>query len=120
GPAVFDDDILALKIARLGQTLAERANDRGRLVWRTTAKEPNYGYRLLRPSRERPRNRCAAEQRDELAASHSITSSASASNLSGIWRPSAVAVLRLITSLKIVGCWTGKSPGFSPLRMRPT
>src|SRR5262249_8503045 len=57
---------------RLGQTLAERANDRGRLVWRTTAKEPNYGYRLLRARRERPRGRRAAEQRDEVAAFQSI------------------------------------------------
>jgi hypothetical protein len=44
----------------------------------------------------------AAEQRDEIAAlqrcNHSITSSASASNLSGISRPSAFAVLILITS----------------------
>ena len=47
-------------------------------------------------------------------ASHSITSSASASSLSGTARPSAFAVLRLITSSNFVGCWTGKSPGFSP------
>jgi hypothetical protein len=40
--------------------------------------------RLLRPRRERPRRR-AAEQRDEIAPlHHSITSSASASSLSGI------------------------------------
>ena len=50
---------------------------------------------------------------------HSITSSASASSLSGISRPSAFAVLRLITKSNFVDCWTGKSAGFSPLRMRP-
>src|SRR5262249_40755282 len=50
---------------------------------------------------------------------HSITSSASASNLSGISRPSALAVLTLITSSNFVGSITGRSPGFSPLRMRP-
>src|ERR1700756_865523 len=50
---------------------------------------------------------------------HSITSSASASNLSGISRPSALAVLTLITSSNFVGNTTGRSPGFSPLRMRP-
>ena len=47
-------------------------------------------------------------------ASHSITSSASASSLSGTARPSAFAVLRLITSSNFVGGWIGKSPGFSP------
>ena len=40
-----------------------------------------------------------AEQRDELAAFHSITSSARASSVGGTSRPSALAVLRLITSL---------------------
>src|SRR6516164_844015 len=40
--------------------------------------------RLLRACPERPRRRRAAEQRDERAAFHSITSSASASSLSGM------------------------------------
>src|SRR5215475_8337089 len=59
-----------------------------------------------------------AEQRDKLATSHSITSSARASSVAGTSRPSARAVLRLITSSYLVGACTGKSPGFSPLRMR--
>ena len=54
-----------------------------------------------------------------LPSHHSITSSASASNLSGISRPSALAVLALINSSNFVGSTTGRSPGFSPLRMRP-
>src|SRR5262249_55462283 len=65
-----------------------------------------------------PRTRCerpccrAANQRDELAAvAHSITSSDSASSLSGISRPSAFAVWRLITHSNFVGCSTGKSAG---------
>src|SRR5262249_54504755 len=62
----------------------------------------------------------AAEQRDELATVHSITSSASASNLSGISRPSALAVLPLKTSSSLFICSTGKSAGLTPLRMRPT
>src|SRR5215831_12400974 len=62
----------------------------------------------------------AAEQRDQLASrDHSITSSASASSLSGIWRPSVFAVLRLMINSSFVSCWAGRSPGFSPLRMRP-
>jgi hypothetical protein len=47
--------------------------------------------------RERPRGR-PAEQRDELAADHSITSSARASTVAGMSRPSAFAVFRLMTS----------------------
>ena len=34
-------------------------------------------------------------------------------------RPSALAVLRLMTSSNLVGCTTGRSAGFAPLRMRP-
>src|SRR5215470_13901730 len=51
---------------------------------------------------------------------HSITSSARASSVGGTSRPSAFAVLRLITSWYLVGACTGRSAGFSPLRMRST
>ena len=37
----------------------------------------------------------------------------------GTVMPSACAVLRLTTSSKRVGCWTGRSAGFSPLRILP-
>src|SRR5262249_15811744 len=35
-------------------------------------------------------------------------------------RPSALAIFRLMTSSYLVGACTGRSPGFSPLRMRST
>jgi hypothetical protein len=50
---------------------------------------------------------------------HSITSSASASSLSGTLRPSVFAVVRLTTNSNFVGCNTGRSAGFSPFRTRP-
>src|SRR5262245_12878754 len=84
---------------------------------------PHSLARLLRAHRERPRSRRAAEQRDQLAAlhfrGHSMTSSAMATSLSGIWRPRALAVLRLITNANLMDCITGRSAGFSPLRIRP-
>jgi hypothetical protein len=49
---------------------------------------------------------------------HSITSSARASSVGGMSMPSALAVLTLITSSNFVDRWIGRSPGFSPLRMR--
>jgi hypothetical protein len=55
-----------------------------------------------------------------LASDHSITSSASASNFSGIWRPSALAVLRLMASSNLTGFCTGSSCTLAPLRMRST
>src|SRR5262249_44231624 len=60
------------------------------------------------------------EPHDERAPPHSITSSARASSEVGIVRPSAFAVLRLITNSYLVGYCTGKSAGLSPLRMRST
>src|SRR5262249_50951462 len=74
---------------------------------------------LLRARRERPRRR-TAEQRDELATLHSITSSASASSVHGTVRPSALAILRLMTSSNDLGCSTGISAGFAPRRILST
>src|SRR5262249_5114071 len=76
---------------------------------------------LLRARSERPHGR-AAEQRNELAAlhlrGHSISSSARPDSGSGTVMPSALAVLRLMISSTFVDCCTGRSAGFSPLRMR--
>src|SRR5215475_13955707 len=80
--------------------------------------DPSHPLGLLRPRRERPRGR-AAEQRDELAAFHSITSSARPSSVIGKVRPSALAVLRLIQNPTLACCWIGRSPGLAPLRIFP-
>src|SRR5262249_23279581 len=81
--------------------------------------DPPHLLGLLRPRRERPRGRRAAEQRDERASSHSITSSASDSRLSEILMPSVLAVWALMTSSSLLACTTGRSAGFSPFRIRP-
>jgi hypothetical protein len=54
------------------------------------------------------------------AFTYSITSSARASSVGGTSRPSALAVLRLITSSNFVGACTGKSAGFAPRKTRST
>jgi hypothetical protein len=58
---------------------------------------------LLRARRERP-SRSAAEQRDEFAALHSITSSTRMSIDIGTSSPSAFAVLRLMTRSSFTAC----------------
>src|SRR5262247_4061876 len=55
-----------------------------------------------------------------LAAIHSITSSARARSVAGTVMPSALAVFILMTSWKRVGCSTGKSAGWAPLRILST
>jgi hypothetical protein len=49
---------------------------------------------------------------------YSITSSAIARSCGGILRPSALAVLLLMTNSTLVDCVTGRSRGVSPSRMR--
>ena len=50
---------------------------------------------------------------------YSITSSATSRTDVGSSRPSDPATLRLTMSSTLVGCWTGKSVGFAPLRIWP-
>src|SRR5262245_19962422 len=122
GESVDNRDILALDIAGLFQTLAKSAQAFRDGIRRSRIEETNHRYRRgLRVGCRWPCNRRAAEQRDELAATdHSITSSARASSEGGTSRPSALAVLRLMTSSKRVGCSTGMSAGFSPFNIRST
>src|SRR5262249_5166840 len=120
GKAVFDPHIAALDKASLGETLTERRQIVRSHLGRSAVEKPDHWHRLLPCTRrERPCSR-AAEQRYELPPLHSITSSASASSLSGIWRPSALAVLRLMTNSNLTGASTGKSAGLAPFRMRST
>src|SRR5262245_36321127 len=120
-PMVLDDHALALYVPHFAEAFAKRGCIACGTIERSTADKANHrSRRLLRACRERPCPR-AAEKRDELAApDHSITSSARASRVGGTVRPSAFAVFRLITSSYFVGACTGRSAGFSPLRMRST
>src|SRR5262245_12396658 len=108
--------------ADLGQPPAKCSHKVPRVGGRRVAQKPNHRHplALLRTRRNRPGRR-PAEQGDELATPHhSITSSARASSVGGTSRPSALAILRLITSSYLLGACTGRSAGFSPLRMRST
>src|SRR6478609_11965289 len=121
GPASLDRDGATLNPTEFAQSLHKGGGPwtlSGRRA-RTQVSNGRQPARLLRPCRDRPCRR-ASEQRDELAPLHSITSSARASSVGGTWRPRALAVLRLITSSYLVGACTGRSAGFSPLRMRST
>src|SRR6267378_7839123 len=51
---------------------------------------------------------------------YSITWSARPRTDGGIVRPSAFAVLRLMTNSNLVGCSTGRSAGLAPFRIRST
>src|SRR5215471_394886 len=123
GPARVDLHVAADAPAGLLETLQERAEAGLKFpIVRSRGQEnANEAHllALLRPRRNRPSRRRAAEQRDELAARHSITSPAMASSPGGKLRPNALAVLRLITNSNLTDRKTGRSAGFSPLRIRP-
>src|SRR5262249_18060028 len=116
-PTVFDRHILAFDIARFLQALVERRDLLAQRSGRRGIEEAGHRH-LLCACRERPGCR-AAEKRDELAPSHSMTSSARDIKLSENFTPSALAVLRLITNSNLVGCMTGRSAGLAPFRTRP-
>ena len=124
-PASIDARVAAVGPAQLLQSLYERRVARlpfrivrGQVHEHADATNP---IGLLRPRRERPCDcRRAAEQRDQLAAFHSITSSARAMKVGGMLRPIAAAALRLMISSKSVASWIGRSAGLAPLRMRST
>src|SRR5215470_12979713 len=118
GPAVCDNDVSAFVIASTTQTFLE-GTDIGGLRLAAAAENSHHWHSLLPRARcKRPRRR-ATKARNELPAPHSITSSARTSREAGKVMPSVLAVLRLMTNSNLVDCITGRSAGFSPLRIRP-
>src|SRR5258707_11779429 len=91
---------------------ADASSDRG-------LTRPTTGIAGCCARRERPRSR-AAEQRDELAPPHSITSSARSRIDVGSVTPIALAVFRLSANSKFVACSTGRSAGCAPRRILAT
>src|SRR5215510_10732919 len=76
-PAILDHNISALDVAGFTKALPECGQIACTISKRRAAEESDHRHcRLLRARRERPRCCRAAEQRDELATVHSITSSA--------------------------------------------
>src|SRR6516225_795590 len=106
---IVNSDGLTFNVAELAQPVP-KVVPHGSII---DDADPRQPIALLRPRRERPRRR-AAEQRDELATPHSITSSARASSAGRTSRPIALALLRLMINSNLVGCSTGRSAGFAP------
>ena len=103
-PAILDRNGAPLNPAEFVQSLHKGGGPRTPSRRRGYAQEPDGGQlaRLLRPRHERPRGR-TADQRDEFAPLHSITSSALTSNVAGTVRPSALAVLVFTAIMYFVG-----------------
>src|SRR6266705_5933299 len=103
--------------------LAERRRASSSRVQRSPPSDNQFSnpLRLLRRDDERRGEQAARQTADERAPLHHwMISSARCSSDRGIVSPSALAVLRLITSSNFVGCSTGRSPGLAPLRILST
>jgi hypothetical protein len=83
---------------------------------------------LIQPAQSEQRVNCSADGLQSPGARetylirlpHSITSSARARSVGGIVMPRALAVLRLMERSNLIGCWTGRSAGFAPFKIRST
>src|SRR5262244_1643532 len=106
GETKFEADVAALYISEPPHALSKACQIALQRLRGSGAQNSDHRHRrLLRARRERPGRR-AAEQRDELAAPHSITSSASNWIEFGTSMPSALAVCRLMTNSNLVACKT--------------
>ena len=120
-PAVFDRHILSLDIAGFAQSLAERGHKRCN---RRRARCCRGSRSPASPSAARAAARAAVIA----PPSSSINSRRSSlDDLVGAgedrWRDrqaERLAVLRLMTSSNLVGCWTGRSAGLAPFRILAT
>src|SRR5262249_47496102 len=124
GPTIIHRDVAAFDEAGLCKPAAEPLDEVRRSAGRTGVEESDHRTRLLlRARRQRPCRRRGAEEREEGAAVHRVSSGHSTTRSARRWNeggnsmPSALAVLRLIANSNLTGWMTGRSAGFSPLRM---
>src|SRR5262245_61299674 len=114
--------IAAFHVAQFSHTLrkaTEVSLGRGLRAPDETGDQWSLGYCLGKHG-EGSQGQTRGERLKEFSPFHSITSSARASSVGSTSMPSALAVFRLTTNSYLVGACTGKSAGFSPLRMRST
>ena len=117
GRSYLEPDVLLFHEAGLAQPCAQSCPQQLGfcIVQKEHSDAPHTIGRLCARSAQ-PRR--STDKRDELAPPHSITSSASCWRCTGTSKPSALAVVRLITRSYFVGVWTGSSFGLVPLRIR--
>src|SRR5215470_16217586 len=121
--AILHDDVLSLRISELLEPLPECLQVGGVRCSRYDFQQTDTIdlSRRLRLHGDRRGEEPTSERAKERPPFHySITSSARASSDGGTVRPSALAVLRLMTNRNVVACWIGISLGLAPRRTLST
>src|SRR5712691_8591493 len=102
-------------------TLATRSRAIHIGTTQTSRSRPHMSVHWGEAVKVTPHSKCRDWTRRRHGANrYSITSSARCCSCKGTSRPSALAVLRLITSSNLTGAWTGSSLGFAPFRILST
>ena len=119
----FDDDVLSFYVAKLAQSQPHCLGTAG-VSSRIDRRYNTLSGGLSSAAVPRrigcwPRKQ-SAEERSSCLTYHFMTLSARANTLGGMVRPICLAVLKLITSSNLVGCSSGRSAGFAPLRILST
>ena len=119
-PAIFDRHVATLDISELFQAELECGNQIAPHLGEPLCRNPITGIVACCP--RAASGHAAAPPSSVMNCRRLIRSPRRRGQaaLRGTSRPSAFAVLRLITSSYLVGACTGRSAGFSPLRMRST
>jgi hypothetical protein len=119
-----DGQISSLDVPEVAKSIKELTHANvvsGGIIQNTDGRSTDHRHgRLLRARRQRPGCHRAADERDEFAASHSMTSSARTSSDGGMVSPSAFAVLLLMTNSNRVASRSGNSLGAVPPRIFAT
>ena len=117
--AAVEREVFPFDVAEFPQPLVKRLVAASALLKRQKADARDFVGGVC-ARRERAGQSDGGEEKGVSGLSHRITSSARNSSSGGIVIPSALAVLRLITSSNFVGCSTGILPGLAPLRILST
>src|SRR5262249_55697103 len=110
---VVEGEVAAFLVTEFGHPPEKVGVDRRVPGLNADKSEPRH-LRLLRARRKRPRSSRAAEQSEELATLHSITSSGRASSVGGTASPRALAVFKLITNSSVEGSSIGRRTAPKP------
>src|SRR5262249_54730394 len=113
--------VLPLAVSQLTEPINQRCHETRVFTGNERQESDAIHLRYLLRRGQRGSERTGQRVQQEAAAVHySITWSARSSSDGGMVRPSAFAVLRLMTSSNLVGCCIGRSDGLAPLRILST